>query len=184
MKKVLVLVALIGLFITVHGFPPSCSEIIGSAHADGTIHPEAVAAVVQETAQPATQQTGIVGPALKDLLNNTVIPLVISLVGALVSLALLKLKNKFNIELKAVTEEWIQKQAERAVQMVAEKAAASEKVSGLKVGSNDKLNTAIAWLITKVPALTQDQADAYIHAAIARIPGVGATGEQSLTPVS
>jgi len=173
MKKVLVLVALIGLFITVHGFPPSCSEIIGSAHAQET------AAAVQQTAQSTE-----LGSALKALLNDTVIPLVISLVGALVSLALLKLKNKFNIELKAETEAWIQRQAESAVQMVAEKAAASEKISGLKVGSNDKLNTAIAWLITKVPALTQDQADAYIHAAIARIPGVGATGEQSLTPVS
>jgi cytolysin (calcineurin-like family phosphatase) len=172
MKKLLIGTALISLFITAHGFPPSCSEIIGSVHA------QEVAAV----AQTATQTD--LGAALKGLLNDTVIPLVISLVGALVSLALLKLKNKFSLELKAETESWIRSQAENAVQMVAEKAAASEKLSGLKVGSNDKLNQAIAWLVTKVPALTNDQADAYIHAAIARIPGVGSTGDQSLTPSS
>ena len=168
MKKVLVLIVLTGLFISVHGFPPSCSEIIGSAHAQETV--------------AAVQQSDL-GSALKGLLNNTVIPLVISLVGALVSLVLLKLKNKFNIELKAETEAWICTQAENAVQMVAEKAAGSEKLIGLKVGSYDKLNQAIAWLITKAPALTREQADAYIHAAIARIPGVGSTGDQSLTPV-
>jgi len=174
MKKAFILIALIGVFISLHGYGlPACAWLGSSAIAQET------AAVAQQ----AAQQTEL-GSAVKGLLNDTVIPLVISLVGALVSLALLKLKSKFNIELKAETEAWIRTQAENAVQMVAEKAAASEKLSGLKVGSNDKLNQAIAWLVTKVPALTREQADAYIHAAIARIPGVGSTGDQSLTPVS
>lgn len=156
MKKIFFLIALVAL--------------IGSVHAQE-------AAAVQQTAQ-----TGL-GAAVKGLLNDTVIPLVVSLVGALISLALVKLKNKFNVELKAETEAWIRMQAENAVQMVAEKAAAAEKLNGIKVGGNDKLNQAIAWLVTKVPAMTRDQADAYIHAAIARIPGVGSTGGQSLTPL-
>jgi hypothetical protein len=177
MKRALILMVFVGVLFSVHGYGlPGCCQSMGSVNA------QEVVAVAQTTAQQATQTE--LGAAVKGLLNDTVIPLVISLVGALVSLALVKLKNKFNLELKAETEEWTRKQAENAVQMVAEKAAASEKLTGLKVGSNDKLNQAIAWLVTKVPALTADQADAYIHAAIARIPGVGATGDQSLTPVS
>lgn len=123
-----------------------------------------------------------VGEAIKDVINNTVIPLIVALIGSLLSLVLIKLKNKYNIELSAETEEWIKKQAESAVQMVAEKAAAKIKYDNITFTKSDKLDMAIASLISKVPNLTKEQADAYIHAAIARIPGVGATGEQSMVP--
>ncbi|MDP3012688.1 MAG: phage holin, LLH family [Candidatus Subteraquimicrobiales bacterium] len=123
-----------------------------------------------------------VGEAIKDVINNTIIPLIVALIGSLLSIVLVKLKNKYNIQLSAENEEWIKKQAESAVQAVAEKAAAKLKYEKVNPAKNEKLNMAIAYLISKVPKLTKEQADAYIHAAIARIPGVGATGEQSLVP--
>ena len=120
------------------------------------------------------------GDAIRGLVTDTVIPLVVSLVGALLSAVLIKLKKKFNVQLSAETEDWINKQAENAVQMVAEKAAAKIKYENIQLTGSEKLNMAIAALVTKVPKVTRDQADQYIHAALARISGLGATGDKAL----
>ena len=161
MKKLTILVIGI-IFLATACFVPSCGFLNVAA------------------ADQATQASPL-GSALKGVVDNTVIPLLISLVGILGSIVLVKLKNKFNIQLAAETEAWINKQAENAVQLVAEKAAAQIKWDKVAIGNSDKLNMAIASLVTKVPKLTEDQADGYIHAALARIPGLGATGEASLT---
>jgi NADH:ubiquinone oxidoreductase subunit 5 (subunit L)/multisubunit Na+/H+ antiporter MnhA subunit len=120
------------------------------------------------------------GDAVHQLINGTVIPMIVSIVGVLLSMVLLKLKKKFNVQIAAETETWIQNQAENAVQMVAEKAAAKLKYNDLKLTPSQKLDTAIASLITKVPEISKEQADVYVHAALARIKGEGATGN-SLT---
>jgi hypothetical protein len=122
-----------------------------------------------------------VGDAIKDVINNTLIPLVVALVGSLISILLVKIKKRLNIQISAETEFWIRKQAENAVQLVAEKAAAKVKLDGVTITSNEKLNMALAALITKVPDLSKEQADAYIHAALARISGEGATKDQTVT---
>jgi hypothetical protein len=105
-----------------------------------------------------------------------VIMLWASLMGALV-----KARTLLKLKLSADTEAWLRTQAENAVQMVAEKAAAGIKYDTMKLTGKEKLDMAIAALITKIPDLTKEQADAYIHAALARIAGVGATGDASLT---
>jgi len=131
--------------------------------------------------EAAAAQASPLGAAIKGVVSDTVIPLLVSFIGILISIVLIKLKNKFNVQLSTETEAWINKQAENAVQLVAEKAAAKVKWDNVAIGSSDKLNMAIASLVTKVPKLTEDQADGYIHAALARIPGLGATGDASLT---
>jgi len=122
------------------------------------------------------------GSALKQVINETLIPLLVSVVGALVSLVLIKVKQKLNLNISQQQEAWINRQAENAVQFVAEKTAAKLKIDNISFTSNEKLETAIAYLITRAPKLTRDQADQYIHAAIARIPGAGATNDRSLIP--
>jgi hypothetical protein len=37
-------------------------------------------------------------------------------------------------------------------------------------------------LLSKWPGLTKDQVDKYVNAAVAKIPGVGATGDLSVAP--
>lgn len=120
--------------------------------------------------------------AVNNVLINTVAPLFVALIGGLVSMILAVVKKKLNIQLSVQTEAWIQSQAEHACQMVAEKAAAQLKISGLKLQGHEMLGMAAAALISRVPALTQDKAEEYIHAAFARIPGLGATGDASLIP--
>lgn len=126
----------------------------------------------QEVAQPSP-----IGAALKGLIANDVIPLIVAIVSGLIGVLLLKVRQRFNIQIAAETEKWISAQAETAVQMVAEKAAAKIKYDNIRLSKNQKLDMAIASLISKVPALTKEQADAYIHAAIARIPSLGSTKE-------
>ena len=126
----------------------------------------------------------VMGTALSSLFTDTILPIIVSLVGGLVGLILLTVKKKLNVQLSAETEAWISKQAETAVQGVAEKAAAKFKGSNISFSKNEKLEAAIASLITKVPHLTPEQADGYIAAALARIPGVGATGDASLVSKS
>lgn len=129
-------------------------------------------------ADPA--QPSAIGAAVKDLIDNTIMPLLIALVGSLVGVVLLKIRTKLNLNISRDTEAWLGKQAENAVQLVAEKAAATLKYDAMKVTGKEKLDMAIAALITKAPDLTREQADAYIHAALARISGEGATGDKAV----
>lgn len=121
------------------------------------------------------------GDALRSVVNDTIIPLVVAVIMGLVGLVLVKIKSKLNLQLNAATEDWIKKQAESAVQMVAEKSAAKIKYGEISLTKNEKLDMAIAAVISKTPKLTREQADAYIHAALARIKGAGATKDNSLT---
>ncbi|HSW64298.1 MAG TPA: hypothetical protein VLH56_13470 [Dissulfurispiraceae bacterium] len=118
--------------------------------------------------------------ALSGVMLNTVLPVAVSLIGGLVALVLAKLRQKLNIQIAKESDAWIQQQAEAAVQMVAEKAAARLKYNTMIMTKNQKLDMALAALLAKVPAISKEQADSYIHAALARIAGVGATGDKSL----
>ena len=120
------------------------------------------------------------GDALRSVVNDTVIPLVVAVIMGLVGLVLVKIKSKLNMQIKAETEDWIKKQAESAVQMVAEKSASKIKYGGIVLTKNEKLDMAIAAVVSKTPKLSREQADAYIHAALARIKGLGATKDDAL----
>jgi hypothetical protein len=125
-----------------------------------------------------------VGEALGAFLTNTVLPVLGSLVAALVSLILLAIRKKTGIQAGAEYDAWLAKQAETAVQMVAEKAAAAVKLDQMKFTSSEKLEMAIAALVSKAPKLTEEQADQYVHAALARIPGLGATADAAFVPAA
>ncbi len=125
---------------------------------------------------PATQKT--FADALVVIINGTLLPLAIALITAMGSLLLLKLKQKYGIEISAETQAVIAQQAESIVQTVAEKAAAyaKEHVGG-KMAGHEQLESAVIALMSRVPSLTREQADEQVHAALARIPGLGATGD-------
>lgn len=116
------------------------------------------------------------GEGIYIFLTNTLIPFMVAVVGLLVSIVLMKIRKKFDIQISAEHEEFIRRQAENAVQLVAEKAAQKVKAKDIKLTGNQKLNMAIGTLLTKVPKISRDQADVYIHAALSRIRGEGATG--------
>ncbi len=128
------------------------------------------------TDAPATQKT--FADALVVIINGTLLPLAIALITAMGSLLLLKLKQKYGIEISAETQAVIAQQAESIVQTVAEKAAAYAKEHvGTKMAGHEQLESAVVALMSRVPSLTREQADEQVHAALARIPGLGATGD-------
>lgn len=119
--------------------------------------------------------------ALGDLLINTLLPLLVVTAGMIATFALYRLKNWLHIKTSEEFDRWAQTQAEAAVQYAGEMAAAKLKQQKIKIGGNEKLNLAVAQLVTKVPNLSREQAEALVHAALARIHGEGATGDSTLT---
>jgi hypothetical protein len=138
-------------------------------------------------ADVATQVQDVVNPfgeAVRSAVNGFIIPISTALIMSLVSLLLVYLQKKTGITLSSDKQKFINDQAEVAVQMVAEKAATLMKYETIKMSSNDKLNAGAAFLVSMVPKLTPAQAQNYVHAALARIPGVGATGDNALVAAS
>jgi len=64
---------------------------------------------------------------------------------------------------------------------VAEEAALNAfKQKGMKITSNGKLDIAVAHVLGAIPSISRATAETYVHAALAKIGGVGATGEQKV----
>jgi hypothetical protein len=125
-----------------------------------------------ETAAPAA------GASLTQSLitiANALIPVAVTLVAGMATIALAKLKQRYNLQVSADTMDLVQKAAESAVQMTAEKAAAYAKAHDNILPGSAQLDMALSALRTRIPQLTAAQADQEIHAALARIPGLGAT---------
>jgi len=142
----------------------------------------AVFIVAMPVACLAAEAGSPVAEALGGLLLDTILPALVVLVGTLTALLIRKLTVKLGIEANEELERMAATQAEAAVQYAGEMAASRLKQKDIKVTGNEKLNTAVAYLITHVPSLTREQAESLVHAALARIRGEGATGTVVMTP--
>jgi hypothetical protein len=111
---------------------------------------------------------------------ESILSILYAAVSSFVLILLNLARKKFGINISSDTEKWVQSQAEHAVQYVEELAMKQYKYNNVNVTHNAQMNTAITWLVTKVPTLSREQAGIYINAALARIPGLGATGSSSL----
>lgn len=114
-------------------------------------------------------------------MNNTVQPLLSSLLATIVAAAVtyitLVFKKKFGLEISNATQARISGIAYDAVNAVEEKGAAYLKERGEKWASQCKYNEALNYVLSKVPTLTREEADAKIHSVIAGVKGIGATSE-------
>jgi hypothetical protein len=123
-----------------------------------------------------------IGNSLGGFITNTVLPLAVAIAIALVNMVLLAIKKRLGLQFTVESESLLRTEAEQAVQMVAERAAKTLKHEGIKLPANSKLNAAVKMLTEKVPALTQQQAADLVHAALARIRGLGSTGDETFVP--
>lgn len=112
---------------------------------------------------------------------QSLVTLIAAFVMGLISVVLNKVRQKYGLQVSAANEQWIKDQAEHAVQYVAEIAAKKAKVEDgkMKLSGNALLSTAISLVVANVPKMTREQAAVYVQAALARIPGLGATGDCS-----
>ena len=125
---------------------------------------------------------------LSQFVDNTIQPVVLSVIGALTPL-LMALGCRFltkvtGINVSQASQQQLEGVAEKAVLSVEEKAAASLKTAGEAWTGYQKHQEAVDTILALAPSLTQGQADTLVHWAVAKIPGIGATGVLGATPAS
>lgn len=123
---------------------------------------------------------------MTELLNGVVQPLVISLIGILVSMALGALFNfiqkKTGIEVSESIKRRAQASAIAAVMAAEEVGFRKLEGKALAFDGEYKHNWALNALREAVPELTQKQADTMVGWAVAQVPGVGKTNNPPAIP--
>jgi hypothetical protein len=114
--------------------------------------------------------------AVADVLRQSVLPVIGSFILGLLSWVLAKLGEKFKIDALRQKNNFVMQIAGQGVAYAEEKAASLVGSKSELTGS-EKLDQAIAFICQAIPKLTPEQADAAAHAALAMIPGVGATAD-------
>lgn len=134
----------------------------------------AFAAFAAEAVAPGSGQTvfdGFFDKTLQPVINSI---LAVVVTGAVTYITAM-LKRKFGIEISEATTARLRGIAWDAVHVVEEKAATAVKTGGDKWLSEAKHAAAINYILAKVPALSQDEADSLVQAALAKVKGLGAT---------
>jgi hypothetical protein len=122
------------------------------------------------------------GAALTGFLIYTVLPLVAALVSGYGLVLVNKLRIRWNIKILNDNAATIDALAEKAIRAAEEMGAAYIKT---KLGpkdwtGNEKLEYAITSIMKAAPHVSREKADELVHSTLARLSGVGATGEKSV----
>ena len=119
------------------------------------------------------------GDALYSFLTQTVFPVLGALTLGIVSWAAKKFGDKFHIQGLGDQNSMLMQLASQGVAFAEEKGANFAK-NAQPITSNDKLNSAIAYVMQMAPKVTTDQAQSLVTAALAMVAGVGATGQTTV----
>jgi len=111
--------------------------------------------------------------------TNTLQPLILSLLGLVVTAAVgyltNLLKNKFGLEISNATNDRLRAVAYDSVMAVEERAAAYLKERGNRIVGETKHSEAIDLILQKVPALSREEADQLVLSAVGMVKGLGAS---------
>jgi hypothetical protein len=143
-----------------------------------------VAATVAFAADPLPAHSPIAEAAAGSFvqaLTGTVFPLLAAGIVGLVGWAFRKLAVKWHMEGLLVHQDLVEKAALQGISLAEERAAAMVKNSlAQKLTGREKLALAIGHVTSVVPNVSIDQATNIVKALLARIPGVGATGDSAV----
>lgn len=128
---------------------------------------------VAADAAPTSMQT------IADTLQQTVFPVIGSLVLGLLSVLCTKIGQKFHIDSLTNKNNLLIQIATQGVAYAEEKAASLIGSKAQLTGS-EKLDEAIAYICKALPKVSADDAQAAATAVLAMIPGVGATGNTAV----
>lgn len=124
------------------------------------------------------ESTNVVGDAVSGLLSDVVFPVISAFLLGLVGIILVKIKNKYHVELSKETELYIEKLASQGIGKAEEIAASWAKNNTDKITGREKLDIAIAHIIEKVPKISNEQAKSVVHSVLSKIDGYGASGKK------
>lgn len=117
---------------------------------------------------------------------NVVLPIIGTIASYYVMVLIKKFETKTNIDINLRTEGLLMGLAEQGVQYAAERSKFHMKQVGKEWTSHEKLTSAIDFIMKRVDLsmpetkLDKFQVEEYITAALARIPGEGATKDKVL----
>lgn len=123
---------------------------------------------------------------LAEFLQGTVFPIIGSLLLGVLSIFLTRLGNKYKIESLTQRNNLIERAAFQAITLAEEKAAQYIGSQQQLTGSG-KMDLAIEYILSAVPSVTPERAQAITESLLAQIPGIGATKGTAITlaqPVS
>lgn len=118
--------------------------------------------------------------AAAGFLSTFVFPLLSAFLLGLISWAVSRISKKWHLDFLIKNEGLIEKAAYRGITYTEEIAARRVKESALKLTGNEKLDLAVSQVLAAAPELSREQASGYVHSLLARLPGVGATGERTV----
>lgn len=131
-------------------------------------------ATVASAADVTAQQT------ITDTLQQSVFPVIGSIILGFVSWALSKLGTTLGIQALTQKNNILIQIAAQGVAYAEEKAAGYLGSKSTLTGSQ-KMDTAVAFICQALPKVTTDEAERAATAVLAMIPGVGATGATSVS---
>ena len=132
-------------------------------------------------AADAAPATSTFGDALSSFLTGTAFPILAALALGFVSWAAKKIGTKYHIDSLLSDNNLMTNIAAQGVAFAEEKAANFAKTAQ-PLTSNDKLNSAIAYVLQMAPKITEAQAQSMVTSVLAMLPGVGATGTAVVVP--
>lgn len=113
---------------------------------------------------------------ITDTLQPILTAIITTIVPLLLALACRWISKKTGIAISDASQQKLEDIATKAVLTVEEKATASLKQSGEKWPAYLKHKEAFDRIMTLAPALSHEQAEMLVYWAVAKIPGLGATG--------
>lgn len=134
-------------------------------------------------AAPALAIPDLVSPApaaLATFLQGTVFPIIGSLLLGVLSIFLTRLGNKYKIESLTQRNNLIERAAFQGITLAEEKAAQFIGSQQQLTGSH-KLDLAIDYILSVVPSVTPERAQAITESLLAQIPGLGATKDTAIS---
>lgn len=129
----------------------------------------------------AAEALNPVGEAASGLLSGVIFPVLSAFLLGLVTIILNKIRIKTGIQIAAGIQEQIERAAAAGIAFAEEKAAAAVKAKLTRLTGKEKLDLAIAHVITALPHVTPEQANAIVHATLGKAIGPGATGGAGVT---
>lgn len=118
--------------------------------------------------------------AMADVVSGTIMPLIAAVVAAFAVIALRRLAAKLGVEGLLAHEGRVKELAHQGIALAEEYAAARIKKQAVKLPGGEKLNMAVAHILSMVPEISREQAEVSVHAALGRLSGVGASGETAI----
>ena len=117
------------------------------------------------------------GDALASFLTSVIFPVLSAFLIGMVGVILNIIRKKYNVQVSQSTQTYLEELAAQGVARAEELAAQAIKKNVDKFTSREKLNSAINHILLSAPKISKEKAEGLVHAALAKMDGVGATGQ-------